>query len=250
MTNNNIYFIANWKMHGNIAAINRSKSVIKLSNLKKYKKNKIIYCPPYTLLKSFYSKVKYSNILIGAQNCHSNSEYGPYTGSINAKLIKSTGAKYIILGHSENRKNGETDLIINKKIHSALKENLKIIFCIGEKLKEKKKNKTFSVLKKQIKNGLKGIKKFDNIIIAYEPVWSIGTGLIPKNFELKKNINIIKKIIGSLNKYNKIKIIYGGSVNPENIKELSKISEIDGFIIGGASTNPKKFIDIIKKSIN
>ena len=250
MTNNNIYFIANWKMHGNIADINRSKSVIKLSNLKKYKKNKIIYCPPYTLLKSFYSKVKYSNILIGAQNCHSNSDYGPYTGSINVKLIKSTGAKYIIIGHSENRKSGETDLIINKKIQAALKENLKVIFCIGEKLSEKRKKQTFKVLQKQLNIGLKGIKKLENIIVAYEPVWSIGTGIIPKNSELNTNIKNIKKILSKLKKTINLKILYGGSVNPKNAKELAQIKDINGFLIGGSSLSSKKFIDIIKKSIN
>jgi len=249
MTNNNIYFIANWKMHGNIADINRSKSVIKLSNLKKYKKSKIIYCPPYTLLKSFYNKVKNSNIFIGAQNCHSNSDYGPYTGSINAKLIKSTGAKYIILGHSENRKTGETDVIINKKIQAALKENLKVIFCIGEKLSEKREKNTDRVLQKQLNRGLKGIKKFENIILAYEPVWSIGTGIIPKNSELSRNINNIKKILYNLKKTKNIKILYGGSVNPKNVKELAKIKEINGFLVGGASLSSKKFIDIIKKSI-
>lgn len=250
MTNNNIYFIANWKMHGNIGDINRSKSVIKLSNLKKYKNNKIIYCPPYTLLKSFYNKVKNSNISIGAQNCHSNSDYGPYTGSINAKLIKSTGAKYIILGHSENRKSGETDLIINKKIQAAQKENLKVIFCIGEKLSEKRKKMTYRVLQKQLNLGLKGIKKFDNIILAYEPVWSIGTGIIPKNSELSKNIKNIKKILSKLKKTINLKILYGGSVNPKNAKELAQIKDINGFLIGGASLSSKKFIDIIRKSIN
>jgi len=250
MTNNNIYFVANWKMYGNTADIVKSTSIIRLAKLKKYKKLKIIYCPPYTLLKNFYDKIKNSNISIGAQNCHSNSDYGAFTGSINAKLIKSTGAKYIILGHSENRKNGDTDLSINKKIHSALKENLKVIFCIGEKLSEKRNKTTYKVLKKQLTNGLKGIKKFENIIVAYEPVWSIGTGIIPKNLELSKNINNIKKILAKLKKSIDIKILYGGSVNPKNAKELAQIKEINGFLIGGASLSAKKFIDIIKKSIN
>ena len=227
MTNNNMYFIANWKMYGNTADIDKSKPIIKLANLKKYKK-----------------------IGIGAQNCHSVSEYGAFTGSVNAKLIKSTGAKYVILGHSENRKNGETDLIINKKIHSALKENLKIVFCIGEKLSEKRKKKTYSILRKQLNNGLKGIKKIENIIIAYEPVWSIGTGLIPKNSELIKNVINIKKILYKLKKSKNSKILYGGSVSPNNAKELAQIKVINGFLVGGASLNPKKFIDIIKKSIN
>jgi len=250
MTNNNIYFIANWKMYGNIADINRSKSVIKLANHKKYKKKKIIYCPPYTLLKSFYNKVKNSNISIGAQNFHSIYDFGAHTGSINAKLIKSTGAKYIILGHSENRNTGETDSIINKKIHSALKENLKIIFCIGEKLSEKRKKNTYKVLRKQLNNGLKGIKKTKNIIVAYEPVWSIGTGIIPKNSELSRNINNIEKILYKLKKTKNNKILYGGSVNPNNVKELAQIKGINGFLVGGASLSAKKFIDIIKKSIN
>jgi len=250
MTNNNMYFIANWKMYGNTKDIEKTRPIIRLSKLNKYKKAKIVYCPPYTLLNDFCIKTKKTRISIGAQNCHQNFDFGPFTGSINSKLIKSTGAQYIIIGHSENRNQGDKDQDINKKIKSALKENLKIIFCIGENLKEKKKKITYSVLKRQLKNGLKGINKLGNIIIAYEPIWSIGTGLIPKDSELKKNINNINKIIKSLKKYNKMKIIYGGSVNPENIKNLSKISEIEGFIIGGASTNPKKFIDIIKKTIN
>ena len=247
MTNNNIYFIANWKMHGNTADIDKSKSVIKLANIKKYKILKIIYCPPFTLLKTFFDKIRNSNVFIGAQNCHSISEHGAYTGSINAKLIKSTGAKYIILGHSENRKSGETDKIINKKIHSALKENLKVIFCIGEKLSEKKN--TYNVLRKQLINGLKDIKKIESIIIAYEPVWSIGTGIVPKNSELTINVRNIKKILLKFKKSKINKILYGGSVNPNNVKELAKIKEINGFLVGGASLSPKKFIDIIKKSI-
>ena len=247
MTNNNIYFIANWKMHGNTADIDKSKSVIKLANIKKYKILKIIYCPPFTLLKTFFDKIRNSNVFIGAQNCHSVSEHGAYTGSINAKLIKSTGAKYIILGHSENRKSGETDKIINKKIHSALKENLKVIFCIGEKLSEKKN--TYNVLRKQLINGLKDIKKIESIIIAYEPVWSIGTGIVPKNSELTINVRNIKKILFKFKKSKINKILYGGSVNPNNVKELAKIKEINGFLVGGASLSPKKFIDIIKKSI-
>ena len=250
MTNNNTYFVANWKMFGNIADINKSISVIRLANQNKYKKKKIVYCPPYTLLKHFYNKVKNTKVSIGAQNCHSNSDYGPFTGFINAKLIKSTGAKYIILGHSENRNDGETDLIINKKIVSALKENLKVIFCIGEKLSEMKKKQTQNVLKKQLSNGLKGIKNIKNIIVAYEPVWSIGTGVVPQNSELSKNIKYIKKILFKMKIRKNIKILYGGSVNPKNAKELAQIKEINGFLIGGSSLNPKKFIDIINKSIN
>ena len=250
MTNNNMYFIANWKMYGNKADIDKSVSVIKLANYKKYKKLKIIYCPPYTLLDAFCNKTKKSNVTIGAQNCHPNNDYGSFTGSINAKLIKSTGAKYIIIGHSENRNSGDTDFLINKKIKSALRENLKVIFCVGEKLSDKKNKTTYNVLKKQINNGLKNIKNLNNIIFAYEPVWSIGTGIIPKNQELIKNINNIINILNKLKKSKKPRILYGGSVNPKNVKELAEINQINGFLVGGASLSAKKFIDIIKKSIN
>ena len=159
-------------------------------------------------------------------------------------MLKSVGAKYIIIGHSENRQNGDTNKLINLKIKSALKSGLKVIFCIGETLKEKRKKVTKLVLKKQITLGLNKIKNKKNIIIAYEPVWSIGTGLIPKSNDLFKTIDFIKK------KIKNIKVIYGGSVNPKNALDLKSIRNIDGYLIGGASQDPNKFIDIIKKTYN
>ena len=131
-----------------------------------------------------------------------------------------------------------------------MRNNLNIIFCIGETLSEKKNKKTNSVLKSQILQGLKNVKNNKNIIFAYEPVWSIGTGIIPKNENLKKQISLIKKMINKHSKLKNPKIIYGGSVSTKNITELKKISSINGFLIGGASQNAKNFIDIIKKTIN
>ena len=243
-------FIANWKMFGDFKSINSTKKVIKLSKNKKYKKAQIIYCPPYTLLDKFLKITNNSKIKVGAQNCHHSQNPGPYTGSINASLIKSIGANYVIIGHSENRASGDTNHIINLKIKSALKNSLKVIFCIGETLSEKRNNKTNAVLKSQIDGCLKDIKKNTNIIFAYEPVWSIGTGVIPKVENLKKQIFIIKTMINKRWKLKNPKIIYGGSVNQKNIAELKKISSINGFLIGGASQNAKNFIDIIKKTIN
>ena len=247
---NNMFFIANWKMFGDFKSVNSIKKVIQLSKNKKYKKAQIVYCPPYTLIDKFFKLVKNSKIKIGAQNCHYSQNPGPYTGSINSSLIKSIGAKYVIIGHSENRMSGDTNHIVNLKIKSALRKKLKIIFCIGETLKEKRNNKTNLILQKQISLGLKNIKKNNNIIFAYEPVWSIGTGIIPKNDSLEKQVYVIKKMIIKFWKLKKPKIIYGGSVNPKNITELKKISSINGFLIGGASQNSKNFIDIIKKTIN
>ena len=247
---NKLLFIANWKMFGDLKSLKSIKSVTNLSNKNKYKNIKIIYCPPYTLLNNFVIKTRNSNIDVGAQNCHHEINTGPYTGSISSTMIKKLGAKYVIIGHSENRFDGETNNKINKKIHSAITSNLNIIFCIGENLFQKRNKITNNVLKKQIYSGLKKIKKIDKIIFAYEPVWSIGTGKVLTNKELIKQIIIIKKIIKNKFKNQKIKIIYGGSVNNKNIDTLKQINEINGFLIGGASQNSKKFIDIIKKTIN
>ena len=247
---NKILFIANWKMFGDLNSVKSIQSVINLSKKKNYKNAKIIYCPPYTLLNNFVIKTRKTNLDVGAQNCHYEINTGPFTGSISSTMIKKLGAKYVIIGHSENRSNGETNNLINKKIHSAILNNLNVIFCIGENLFEKKNKKTNNVLKKQIYSGLKKIKRIDKIIFAYEPVWSIGTGKVLTNQELTKQVIIIKKIIKDKFKNQKIKIIYGGSVNNQNINNLKQIKEINGFLIGGASQNSKKFIDIIKKTIN
>ena len=247
---NKILFIANWKMFGDLNSVKSIQSVINLSKKKNYKNAKIIYCPPYTLLNYFVIKTRKTNLDVGAQNCHYEINTGPYTGSISSTMIKKLGAKYVIIGHSENRSNGETNTQINKKIHSAILNNLNVIFCIGENLFEKKNKKTNKILKKQIDLGLNKIKKINKIIFAYEPVWSIGTGKVLTNKELTKQVIIIKKIIKNKFKNQKTKIIYGGSVNNQNINNLKQIKEINGFLIGGASQNSKKFIDIIKKTIN
>ena len=247
MTNKYMYFIANWKMYGGLNSLNSLHKVIKFfKTFKKNKQIKIIYCPPSTLIRPMSKKLNKSNIEVGAQNCHENMSYGAFTGSINSIMLKSVGAKYVIIGHSENRQAGENDKLINLKIKSVIKSGLKVIFCIGETLKEKRKKITKQVLNKQIQLGLNNIKDKKKIIIAYEPVWSIGTGIIPKSNDLLNSISYIKS------KFNKKtpKVLYGGSVNDKNITELKDINVIDGFLIGGASQSSKKFIDIIKKTFN
>ena len=250
MTNKYKYFVANWKMFGDIKTLNSLNKVAKLSKSIKFVKSKIIYCPPYTLLSSFVQNFKNTKIKVGAQNCHQSSTSGPFTGSINSKMIKQLGCEYVIIGHSENRISGDNNFLINKKIKVSLDNKLKILFCVGENFKEKKQKKTKIILKKQITTALKNIKNIKNIIFAYEPVWSIGTGIIPKQNELKNNIIFIKQLLKKRFKLNNPKVLYGGSVNPNNIKELRTINQIDGFLIGGASQNSNKFIDIIKKTFN
>ena len=245
MTNKYMYFIANWKMFGNLNSLNSLNKVIKFFN--KFKNNKyvkIVYCPPSTLIFPMSKKLINSRIEIGGQNCHQNNSYGAFTGSINPLMLKNVGAKYVIIGHSENRQAGDNNTLINLKIKNALKADLKVIFCIGETLDEKRKKNTKKILFKQIKSGLSNVKNKKNILIAYEPFWAIGTGLIPNTTELFEVINFIKT------KIKNIPVLYGGSVNKKNINDLKTINNIDGFLIGGDSQNPKKFIDIIKKTFN
>ena len=239
-----MYFVANWKMYGSLSSLNTLDKVIKFSKSKAIKKGRLIYCPPYTLISSFSKKFTNCQIGIGGQNCHESEDYGAYTGSVNSRMLKNTGAHFVIIGHSENREKGEDDKLINQKIKSALEAKLKVIFCIGESLSEKRKKKTQSILSNQINIGLNGIKKKSGIFIAYEPVWAIGTGIIPKSKDLLKTIEFIKsKFKGKIPK-----VLYGGSVNPQNINNLKEINNIDGFLIGGASQNTNKFIDIVKKT--
>ena len=239
-----MYFVANWKMYGDLSSLNTLDKVIKFSKSKEIKKGRLIYCPPFTLLGSFSKKFRNCQIGIGGQNCHESENFGAHTGFVNSRMLKNIGAHFVIIGHSENREMGENNKLINLKIKSALNAKLKVIFCIGETLNEKRKKRTQSILSTQIKVGLKNIKDKSNIFIAYEPVWAIGSGVIPKPRDLYKIVQFIKNKF----KDKSPKVLYGGSVNTQNIKNFKEINNIDGFLIGGASQSAKKFIDIVKKT--
>ena len=241
------YFIGNWKMFGVPKSINIIKKInffhLKDKNRKKYR---IIITPPYILLETFSKYFKNKKILIGSQNCYQKDHFSSNTAAISPYMIKSVGANYTLVGHSDNRSEGDTNEILKNKVIFALKNNLKVVFCIGENKIEKKNKKTFKVLKKQIIKVLE--KKFNknNIIVAYEPIWSIGTGKIPTKNELEKTIMYIKKILNQIYRKRSPAVLYGGSVDGNSVKIFKDIKEIDGFLIGGASKSSKKFVDIIK----
>ena len=229
---------------GSIKILNRINSF--RSRDKNRNKYRIIITPPYTLIESFSKKFINKKISIGSQNCYQKDQFSSNTAAVSPYMIKSVGAKYTLIGHSDNREEGDTDLMLKDKVAFALSNNLNVIFCIGENKSQKKNNKTLSVLRRQLTKVLK--KKFNKnkIIVAYEPIWSIGTGKIPNKKDLLKTTIHIKKVLGKIFKKDSPAVLYGGSVDENNIDMFKQIREIDGFLIGGASKSSKKFIDIIK----
>lgn len=229
--------IANHKMNMDAIEINKY-----LKQIKKINSKNVIICPTSIYIPYFLKK----NFLVGIQNAFIHAK-GAYTGEISPSQAYSLGVKYVIIGHSERRAYlEESDTFINKKVLESLNSKLKVILCVGETLEEKNMLKTDRVLKRQVINALRNVSNIDNVFIAYEPVWAIGTGLIPSNKEISSTISYIKTIIDNLYPSNNVKIIYGGSVTEKNIVKLNKINELDGFLVGGASLDPKAFLKIIE----
>ena len=240
------YFIGNWKMFGIPKSINILKKINSFySKDKNRRKYRVIITPPYTLLETYSKYFKKKKILIGAQNCYHKDYFSSNTSAVSPYMIREAGATYTLVGHSDNRIEGDTHEILKKKVQFALKNNLKVIFCIGENKSQKMNKKTLSILKSQLTKTLEKKFNINNIIVAYEPIWSIGTGKIPSENELVKTTIYIKKILIKIFQKSP-SVLYGGSVDENNVKSFKQIKEIDGFLIGGASKSSKKFIDIIK----
>ncbi len=208
----------------------------------------VVVCVPATDIYAVGQALKGSNIKLGAENVHF-AESGAYTGEISADMLLELGVEYVIIGHSERRQYfNETDETVNLRTLQALKKGLTPIVCVGETLEERETNKTEEVLKRQIVEGLKGVEDLTKIVIAYEPVWAIGTGKTATSEQANETIGYIRNLLKQVfceNCANKVRIQYGGSMKPSNAKELMAMSEIDGGLIGGASLKALDFSQIV-----
>ena len=233
----------NWKMNGKRENLLEIK---KISNEFARSKIEIIICPPFTLLSAASEIAK--NVYLGAQNLHLESE-GAFTGEISADMLVDLGVTYSIIGHSERRnEHNETNEIVARKVQISLEKKLQTIICIGETELQRKENSTLKILEQQLLTSLANSTNFENLIVAYEPIWAIGTGLIPDVSEISKIHDFIRmrlvKLYGS--NASNIPLLYGGSVNGSNASEIFNVDNVNGALVGGASLSFEKFAPIIR----
>ncbi len=236
----------NWKM--NKTAKQAEELINELKPLVAKAKPEVVVCVPYTDLWVVKESIKGSKIKLGAENV-AWADSGAFTGEISAEMLKEIGVEYVIIGHSERRQYfGETDESVNMRLIQALKNDLKPIVCVGETLTEREKNKTKKVLKKQVLEGLKNVTDFSNVVIAYEPVWAIGTGKTATAEDANKTIGYIRSLVKKTwgaEVAKSLRIQYGGSMKPSNAKELMAMRHIDGGLIGGAALKAQDFASIV-----
>lgn len=238
----NVLLAANWKMN-----MTEGEAISWCQNFISYLPSRalqyVLIAPPFTLLKLVQEAVVSTPIMVSAQNCHWE-EKGAFTGEISPAHLKDIKVCWSIIGHSERRHIfKEEQEMVNKRLMGALQNKLKVIYCIGEKLEEREKGNTLKIVKEQLKvlEELKELRK--NVVLAYEPVWAIGTGVVAKPEQIEEVHKEIKNL------YPELPVLYGGSVSDENIEEIMKIKEVDGALVGGASLNAEKFSKIVEKSL-
>ena len=241
----------NWKMNNDLdASKSLVKKVAKSIKKKSLKNTRVIVAPTFVNLERVAKKAKGTKVEVAAQNMHF-AKNGAYTGEISAEMLKSVGVKIVILGHSERREYfAESDELLAQKVNTALENKMEVIFCFGEVLEDRKSDNHFNVVESQIKNGLFHLEAeaWKHIVLAYEPVWAIGTGETASPEQAQEMHAFIRKIVAE--KYNNdvaenVSILYGGSVKPANAQEIFSKTDVDGGLIGGAALNSKDFKDII-----
>ena len=242
----------NWKMYKTLnEAVELTKSI--KNELSRFEEVEVVVCPPFTALSAVFEAIGNADIGLGAQDLFWEKD-GAYTGEISPIMLKDCGCEYAIVGHSERRKYfGETDSSVNKKLKSAIEVGLTPIMCVGETLEQREKKQTIDVVTAQLKGGFEGFEHLDvlNVVIAYEPVWAIGTGKTATPRQAEEVQKYIRNWVRQ--KYSDgcadtVRILYGGSIKPENIKELMREEDIDGGLVGGASLKVSSFVSIVKNA--
>lgn len=245
----------NWKMHKTLEESQALITEIRGLLRDEYRGNaKVVICPPFIALPSAQRLLEGTVIETGAQNCHYEDQ-GAFTGEVSVPMIKSVGAAYVIIGHSERRQYfKETNDLLAKKVKTAIRQGLTVIYCVGETLEERENKTFYKVIENQIAEGLFHLdrKEFTQVVIAYEPVWAIGTGVVATPEQAQEMHSFIRKIVA--NNYtdeiaNNTSILYGGSVKPDNAKTLFSQPDIDGGLIGGAALKARDFVEIVKASL-
>ncbi len=243
----------NWKMNKTAAdgvALTRDLSV----ELGRETAVDIVLCPPFTALESVGQALEGQSIKLGAQNMHAEKN-GAFTGEVSAEMLRSLFVTHVILGHSERRTYfAETDALVNRKVLAALANQLKPIFCVGETLAEREAGATLTVIQRQVEGGLQGVtpEQITTVIIAYEPVWAIGTGKVATTAQAQEVHAFIRELLTKrygASLAQKVRILYGGSMKPSNAAELLAAKDIDGGLIGGAALEAKSFIDLVKAAV-
>lgn len=240
----------NWKMYKSLSEALELVEKLKLS-VSSVSDREIVVCPPFTSLALVKQSIKNSNIKLGAQNLYWQSE-GAFTGEISPKMLKDVGCDYVIIGHSERRQYfGETDESVNKKIKAALAAGLTPVACVGETLNERETNKTFEVIERQLASGFANLSVGESkaVVIAYEPVWAIGTGKTATPQQAQEVHRFIREkysVMYGKEAADSLRILYGGSVRPDNIKDLMAQEDIDGALVGGASLKAEDFTKIVR----
>jgi len=239
----------NWKMHKNAAQTKELLNEL-LTQIPAETKAQVIVAPTFVNLASAVDNLKHSNIAVAAQNLH-QAESGAFTGEISADMIKGVGVNTVILGHSERRSIfHETDALIASKVDTALKHDMTVIFCFGEELKDRQSGNHFNIVENQLRDGLFHIeaKNWEKIVLAYEPVWAIGTGETASPEQAQDMHEFIRETVRKAfgnTIADDVTILYGGSVKPDNAKEIFSKPDVDGGLIGGAALNAKDFITIV-----
>ncbi|MDQ7039036.1 MAG: triose-phosphate isomerase [Aquificota bacterium] len=238
---------ANWKMN---KTVSETEEYLRrfLEILKPYEDREVLICPPFTSLYVASRVLSGTGVRLGAQNCHYERK-GAFTGEVSLPMLKEIGCSYVIVGHSERRHIfGETDELVNRKIIACLEEGVRPILCVGEKIEDREAGMTFKVVETQIRIAFSGVEGMtDRVDIAYEPVWAIGTGVPASPEDAVEVHRFIREVLREINPRaeGKTRILYGGSVNPENAPEFMKHGEIEGLLVGTASLDPESFAKIV-----